>query len=176
MYRWHPTYGRKQEELKNLLMKVKEQSEKADLKLNIQKTKIMASNLISSVESLSCVWPFETPWTAACQTSLSITNFQSLLNLMSIESMMLPNHLNLCYPLLPCLQSFPASGSFPMRQFFASGCQSIGASASVLPMNINDCFISGLTCLMNLQSKGHSRVFSNTTVQKHQFLCAQLSL
>ena len=76
------------------------------------------------------------------------------------------------------LQSFPASGSFPMSQFFASGDQSIGvsASASVLPMNIQDWFPLGLTGWISLQSKGLSRVFSNTTVPKHQFFCAQLSL
>ena len=76
-----------------------------------------------------------------------------------------------------CLQSFPVSGSFPMSQFFASGGQSIGvsASASVLPMNIHDSFPLGLTGLISLLSKGLSRVFSNTIVQKHQFFCAQLS-
>ena len=68
-----------------------------------------------------------------------------------------------------CLQSFSASGSFPMSQFFASGGQSIGASASVLPMNIQDWFPLGLTGWISLQSKGLSRVFSNTTVHKHQF-------
>ena len=81
------------------------------------------------------------------------------------------NHLNLCGPLLLQLQSFPASGSFPMNQFFASDGNSIGnsASASVLQMNIQDWFPLRLTCLISLQSKGLSRVFSNTTVQKHQF-------
>ena len=77
-----------------------------------------------------------------------------------------------------CLQYFPASGAFPMSQFFASGGQSIGASASasVLPMNIQDWFPLGLTGWISLQSKRLSRVFSNTTVQKHQFFGAQLSL
>ena len=81
-------------------------------------------------------------------------------------------------PFSSCLQSFPASGSFPMSQFFSSGGQSVGdsASASVLPMNIQDWFPLGLTGLISLQSKGPSRVFSNTTVQKHQFFYAQLSL
>ena len=83
------------------------------------------------------------------------------------------------HPLLsPCptrLQSFPVSGSFPMSQFFASGGQSIRASASVLPMNIQDWFPFGLTGLISLQSKGLSRVFSNTTVQKHQFFSGQPS-
>ena len=81
-------------------------------------------------------------------------------------------------PFSSCLQSFSASRSFPMSQFFASGGQSIGvsASASVLPMNIQDWFPLGLTSLISSQSKGLSRVFSNTTIQKHQFSGAQLSL
>ena len=74
-------------------------------------------------------------------------------------------------PFSSCLQSFPASGSFPMNQFFTSGGQSIGdsASASVLPMNIQNWFPLGWTGWISLQSKGLSRVFSNTTVQRHQF-------
>ena len=81
-------------------------------------------------------------------------------------------------PFSSCLQSFPASGSFQMRQFFTSGGQSIGvsASASVLPMNIQDWFSLEWTGWISLVSKGLSRVFSNTTVQKHQFFSAQLSL
>ena len=74
------------------------------------------------------------------------------------------------------LQSFPASGSFPMSQFFTSGGQSIGVSASVHPMNIQDWFPLGWTGWISLMSKGLSRVFSNTTVQKHQFFGTQLSL
>ena len=81
-------------------------------------------------------------------------------------------------PLSSHLQSFPASGSFPVSQFFASGGQSIGvsASASVLPMNSQNWSPLGWTSWISLQSKGLSRVFSNTTVQKHQFFSAQLSL
>ena len=81
-------------------------------------------------------------------------------------------------PISSCLQSFPASGSFPMSWFFASGSQSIGASASstVLPMNIQDWFPLGLSGLISLQSKGLSRVVSNTTVQNPQFFSIQLSL
>ena len=81
-------------------------------------------------------------------------------------------------PFSSCLQSFPPSGSFSMSQSFATGGQTIGvsASASVLPTNIQDWFALGLTDLITLQSKGLSRVFSNTTVQKHQFFGAQLSL
>ena len=77
-----------------------------------------------------------------------------------------------------CLQSFPASGSFLMNQFLASGGQSIGVSALalVLPMNIQACFPLGWTGLISLKSKGHSRVFSNTILQKHQFFGAQHSL
>ena len=75
-----------------------------------------------------------------------------------------------------CLPSFIASGSFQMSQFFASGGQSIGVSASGLPMNIQDWFHLGWTGWISLQSKGLSRVFSNTTVQKHQFFGTQLSL
>ena len=80
-------------------------------------------------------------------------------------------------PFSSCLQSFPALGSFQMSQFFTSGCQSIGASAlaSVTPMNIPGWFPLGSTGLMSLQSKGFSRVFSSTTVQKHQFFGTQLS-
>ena len=81
-------------------------------------------------------------------------------------------------PFTSCPQSLPASGSFQMSQFFPSGGQSIGVSAStlVLPMSIRDWFLLGLTGWISLQSKGLSRVFSNTTVQKHQFFSAQLSL
>ena len=81
-------------------------------------------------------------------------------------------------PFSSCLQSFPASGSFPKSQLFASGGQTIRApaSTSVLPMNIKDWFPLGLTSLVSLHSKRLSRVFSNTTVQKHQFFSAQLSL
>nr|WP_214617574.1 hypothetical protein [Streptococcus mitis]MBT2165446.1 hypothetical protein [Streptococcus mitis] len=81
-----------------------------------------------------------TPWTAASQTSLSITNTQSLLKVMTIDLVMPTNHLILCRPLLLLPSSFPASGSFPKSQLFSSGGQSIdaSASASVLPMNIQD--------------------------------------
>ena len=128
--------------------------------------------------SLSCVQLFATPWTAACQASMSITNSRSLLKLMSIELVMPCNHLTLYCPLLLLSSIFPASVTFPMSQFFTSDSQSIGDSAlaSVFPMNIQDWFPFGLTGLISLQSKGLSRVFSNTTVQKHQVFGAQLSL
>ena len=131
-----------------------------------------------SVQLLSHVRLFVIPWTAACQASLSFTSSWSLLKLMSIESVMSSNHLILCRPLLLLPSIFPASGSFQMSQLFASGGQSIGvsASASVLPMNIQDLFPLGWTEWISLQSKGLWRVFSNTTVQKHQFFGTQLSL
>ena len=106
------------------------------------------------VQSLSRVQLFATTWTAARQASPSFTISWSLLKLMSIESVILSNHLILCHPLLLCPQSFPASGSFPMSGLFALGSQSIGASASVLPMNIQGWFPLGLTGLISLQSKG----------------------
>ena len=89
-----------------------------------------------------------------------------------------PNISSSAVPFSSLLQSFPALGSFPMTHFFASGGQSIGvsASASVLPMNTQDWAPLGWTGWISLQSKGLSRVFSNTTVQKHQFFGAQLSL
>ena len=195
----------------------------------------------SSVQSLSHIWLFVTPWTAACQSSLSFTVCWSLLRLLSTESMVPSNHLMFCliysswrswcdssaqfscsvmsdslqpqrlqHARLPCpsptsgacsnscplsrwcqptisssvipfssrLQSFLASESFPLSQFFASGGQSIrvSASASVLPMTIQDWSPLGWTGWISLQSKGLSRVFSNTTVQKHQFFGIQLSL
>ena len=99
------------EELKSFLMKVKE-SGKAGLKLNIQKTKTMASGHISSVQSLSIVQLFVNPWTAAHQASLSISNSRSLLKLMSFKSVMPPNHLILCHPLLFPPSIFPSIGVF----------------------------------------------------------------
>ena len=124
---------------------------------------------ISSVQWLSRVWLFGTPWPAGRWASVSITNTQSLFKFMSIELMMPSNHLSLWCPLSSRLQSFPASGSFPMSWVFPSGGQSTAASdsASVLPMNIQGWFPLGLTGLISLLSKGLSRVFSNTTVRKH---------
>ena len=89
-------------------------------------------------------------------------------------------HLTISSSVVPfsCLQSFPESGSFPVNQFFTSGGQSIGASASasVLPINIQDWFPLGLTGWISLHSRGLWRIFSNTPVQKHQFFSTQLSL
>ena len=128
--------------------------------------------IIVVVQSLSHVQLFATLWTAAHQASLSITSSWSSLKLMSVESMMPSNG----HPFLLCLQSFPATGSFQMSQFFASGGQSTGVSASsVLPMNIQDWFPFRMDWLDLLAVQGTLRVFSSTTVQKHQFFSTQLS-
>ena len=118
--------------------------------------------LFSSVQSLSRVQLFETPWTAALQASLSITNSRSLLKLMSTESVMPSNHLILCHTLLLLPSIFPSIRVFSKSQFFISGGQSIGVSAlaSVLPMNVQDWFPLGWTGWISLLSKGLSRVFS----------------
>ena len=131
----------------------------------------------SSVQSFSHVWLFATPWTTAHRPPCP-----------SPAPGLHPNPCPLsrwCHPTISssvipfsCLQSFPASGSFQISQLFTSGGQSIGASAStsVLPVNTQDWSPLGWTGWILLQSKGHSRVFSNTTVEKHQFFSAQLSL
>ena len=134
--------------------------------------------LISSVQSLSRIRLFVTPWIAARQASLSITNSRSSPKLMSIESVMPSSHLILCRPLL-LLPSIPPriNWLFPMSQLFKWGGQSIRVSAlaSVLPKNTQGWSPSEWTGWISLQSKGLSRVFSNTTVQKHQFFGTQLS-
>ena len=127
------------------------------------------------VQLLSHIRLFATPWKAEHQASLSSTIYRNLLNFMSLRQ---------CYHLTAlsfatlffCLQPFPASSFFPMSWLFTSGSQSLGASASVLPVNIKGGFPWGLTGWISLLSKGFSRVFSNTTVQKHQFFGFQLSL
>ena len=116
-----------------------------------------------------------TPWAIACQASLFSTVSQSLLRFMSIVSVMLSVPFS-ATPFFFCLQPFPASASFPMSHLFATGGQNIGASASVLPMNIQGWFPLGFTGLISLQSKGHSKIFSGTTIQKHQVFGAQRSL
>ena len=138
---------------------------------------VLVSGAHSSVQ-FSHVPLFVTPWATACYTSLSITNSWSPLKTYPSCQWCHPIISSSIIPFSSCLQSFPASGSFPRSQFFTSGGQSIGvlASASVLPMNIQDWFPLGLTGWMSLQSKGLSRVFSNTIVQKHQFFSDKLSL
>ena len=130
-----------------------------------------------SVQSFSRVHLFVTPWTTACQASLSITNSRVYPNSCPLSGWCHPTISSSITPFSSCLQSFPASGSSQMSQFFASGGQSIGvsASASALPMNIQDWFSLGLSGLI-LQSKGLSRVFSSTTVEKHKFFGVQPSL
>ena len=136
------------------------------------------ATVVVVVELLSCVHLFMTPWAVAHRAPLPFTSSQSLLKLMSIESVMLSNYLILCCPLLLCLQSFPALRSFPVSQLFTSGSQNIGASASasVLLMTIGGWYPLGVTGLLFLLSKGLSRVFSSTTIQKHQFFGTQPSL
>ena len=133
--------------------------------------------MFSSVQSLSRVRLFVTPWIAARQASLSITNFRNSLRLTSIKSVMPSSHLILCRPLLllppipPSIRVFANESTLPMRwpKYWSS------ASASVLPKNTQDWSPLEWTGWISLQSKGLSRVFSNTTVKKHQFFGAQLS-
>ena len=124
------------------------------------------------VRSPSHVWLFVTPQTVALQASLSLIISRSLPKFMATESVMSFSVTLFSF----CLQSFPASGSFPMSQLFTSGGQSTGASASVLPMNLQGWFPLGLTGLIALLFMELSRVFSSTTVGKYQFFSAQPSL
>ena len=133
--------------------------------------------LPSSVQSLSHVRLCAIPWITACQASLSITNSRSSLKLMSIKLVMLSSHLILCRPLL-LLPPIPSSirvffNESPLRMRWLN--IGVSASASVLPMNTQDWSPLGWTGWISLQSKELSRVFSNTTVQKHQFFGIQLS-
>ena len=160
-------------------MKVEEESKKVGLKLNIQKTKIMASNPISSVQSSHSVvsnslWPHESQHARPpCPSPTP-----------RVYSNSCPSS-QWCHPAISssvvlfssCPQSLPASGYFPMSQFFARGDQSLGvsASASVPPINTQDWSPLGWTGWISLQSKGLSRVFSNMTFQKHQFFGTQVS-
>ena len=137
----------------------------------------MDSVQFSSVQSLSRVWLFATPWIAAHQASLSITNSRVHPNSCASSRWCHPAISSSVVPFSSCPQSLPASGSFPVSQLFAWGGQSFGvsASASVLPMNTQDWPPLEWTGWISLQFKRLSRVFSNTTVQKHQFFGAQLS-
>ena len=131
----------------------------------------------SSVQSLSRVRLFATPWTAACQAFLSITNSRSLLKLMSIESVMPSSHLILCCPLFLLLPIPPSIRVFSSESTLHMSWPKYWSFSlsSVLPMNTHDWSPLGWTGWISLQAKGLSRVFSNTTVQKHQFFCTQLS-
>ena len=202
-------------------MKVKEESEKVGLKLNIQKTKIMASHPITSwqideetVETASdfILWGSQVTadgdWSHEIKRCLLLGR-KVMTNLVQFSCPVMsdslqphelqhtrppcpsptprvyPNSSRWCHPTISslvipfssCPQSFPASESFQMSQLFTSGGQSIGVSASksVLPTNTQDWSPLGWTGWISLQSKGLSRVFSNTTVQKHQFFGTQLS-
>ena len=142
------------------------------ISLNIQFTQF------SSIQLLSQVWLFGTPWTAAHQASLSITNSQSLLKLIYIELVMRSNHLILCHPLLLPQSIFPSIRVFANESVlhikWPKHCSFI--FTSILAMNSQDWFPLGWTGWISLLSKGLSRVVSNITVQKHQFFGAQLSL
>ena len=131
----------------------------------------------SSVELLSCVWLFATPWTAAPQLPCPSPTPGACSNSCPSSQWCHPTISSSLIPFSSHLQSFPESGFFPMSQLFASGGQSIrvSASSSALPMDSQDWFPVGWTGWISLQSKELSRVFSNTTVQKHQYFGTQLS-
>ena len=142
---------------------------KKDIDLSVQ---------FSSLQSLSHIWLFVTPWTAAHQASLSITNSQSLLKLMSIESLMPSNHLILCHSLLLLLSIFPSIRVYSNESAFLMRWPKYWSfSFNISPSNEHPGLILlEWTKQISLQSKGLSRVFSNNTVQKHQFFGTQLSL
>ena len=133
---------------------------------------------MKSVQSLSRVQLFATPWTAASQVSLSITNFQSLLKLMSIESVMPSNHLILCRPFLLRPSIFPSIRVFPNESVLHIRWPKYwSCTFNISPSNEYSGLISfRWTGWISLQSKGLLRIFSNATVQKHQFFGVQLSL
>ena len=133
---------------------------------------------LSSVQSLSRVQLFEIPWMQHVRPPHPSPIHRVYSNSCPLSWWCHPTISSSVVPLSSCLQSFPASGSFQMSQFFTSSGQSIGASASasVIPMNIQDLFPLEWTGWISLQSKELSRVFSNTTVKKHQFFGTQLSL
>ena len=135
-------------------------------------------NQFSSVQSLSCVWLFATPWLQHARLSHPSPISRAYSNSCPLCWWCHPTISSSVIPFFSLLQSYPASGSFPMSRFFTSGGQSIGVStsASVLPMNIQEWFLLGWTGWISLGSKGLSQVFSSTTIQKHKFFSAQLSL
>ena len=129
------------------------------------------------VQSLSCIQLFATPWTAACQAPQSSTVSQCLPKYMFTELVMLSNHLILCHPLLFLLPSiFPSISLFQWVSSLNQEAKVLELQQPVLPMNIQGWFPLELTGLISLQSKGLSRVFSSTTIQKHQFFGTQPSL
>ena len=132
--------------------------------------------VVTVVQLLSHVQLFVTPSTVACQASLSFTISQICSDSCPLSQWCHPTISSSVASFSSCPQSFPASGSFPVSRLFTAGGQSIGASASVLSMNILDLFPLGLTGLISLLNKGLSRVFSSTTVRRHQFFGAQPSL
>ena len=135
-------------------------------------------NNFCSVQSLSRIQHFVSPWTAACQDSLSITNLWTPHRLMYIESVMPSNHLTLYHPLLFLPSIFPSTRVFSNESALCIRWPKywILASALVLPVNIQDWFPLAWTGWISLQSNGCSRVLSNTTIQKHQFFRSHLSL
>ena len=168
-----------EEELKSLLMRVKEESEKTGLKLNIQKTKTMASRPISSVQ-FSCsvvsdsLRPHESQHTRPpCPSPTPGVHSNSC----PLSRWCHPGISSSVVPFFSCPQSLPASESFPMSHLFAWGGQRFGVSAlaSFLPKNTQYWSPLEWTGWISLQSNGLSRGFSNTTVQKHQFFNTQLS-
>ena len=136
---------------------------------------ISGSQWVVVVQSLSHVWLFMTPWTVAHQASLSFTISQSFSNSCPLN---LWCHSIISFSVVPFsfFQSFPTSESCPVSLFFVSGGQGAPASRSILPMNTQSWFPLGWTALISLLSSGLSRVFSSTTIQKHQLFGAQLSL
>ena len=139
---------------------------------------IWTSVQFRSVQLLSCVQLSVTPWTAACQLSLSVTAPGVYSDSCPLSQWCHPTISSSVIPFSSHLQSFPASGAFPVSHFFVSRgqCLGVSASTSVLPMNTQDWSPLGWTGWISLQSKGLSRVSSNTTVQKHPFFGTQLSL
>ena len=139
---------------------------------------IQSFPIFSSVQSLSPVWLFATPWMQHTRPPCPSWTAGVYSNSRSLSQWCHPTISSSVISFSSRIQSFPASGSFLMNQFFTSCGQNIGVSpsASVLPVNIQDWFPLGCTGWISLQSKKLSRVFSNTTVQKHQFFSTQLSL
>ena len=162
--------GKPKDGIRKLLELMRELSKVAGYKINIQKSLAFLCTQFSS-DAQSCLTLCD-PLTTACQASLSKTNSWSLLKLMSQLMLMMPtNYLILCCTLLLCLQSFPASGAFHESAFRIRWPKYWSFSFNINPSNKYSGLILDL-----LQPKGLSRVFSNTTVQKHQFFSALISL